>query len=99
MTKKMMMYVGLNDKDAKVQKIDTIEAYKIIEGTLYNVGIDGCTLYNARGSWQGMPENTIICEVFEYEKPQIYKACEVLKIALNQEAIALNEVLVEVEFF
>ncbi len=38
-TKQTNLYIGLNDKDTKVQKIDTIEAYKIVYNILLNNGI------------------------------------------------------------
>ena len=41
MEKKFILNVGLNDKDSKIQKIDSIEAYKIVENTLLNNGLSG----------------------------------------------------------
>ena len=46
---KYQLYLGLNDKDTKLQKIDTIEAYKMVENILLNNEITGYTIYQARG--------------------------------------------------
>lgn len=41
---KYTLYIGLNDKDSKVQEINTIDAYKIV-GRL----VGDCTIKEARG--------------------------------------------------
>ena len=44
MLTKYTLYIGLNDKDSKVQEINTVDAYKIV-GAL----IGDCTIQEARG--------------------------------------------------
>ena len=43
---KFTLYLGLNDKDTKSQKIATVEAYKIVENLL-KADFDGATIFVA----------------------------------------------------
>lgn len=92
--KKAMFYIGLNDKDSKIQEIETKNAKDIIENIFYDV-VNGCTIYNAQGIYKhdnGMKvkENTIIVECFDIDDKDINYIAEYLKKALNQESIAVN---------
>ena len=67
--KKITLYVGLNDKDTKQQKIETMEAFKIVSN-LVTVFADGGTIYSARGiykheSGEIVIENTLRVELIE----------------------------------
>lgn len=90
--KKTTLYIGLNDKDTKAQKIDTVEAIKIIYNLLLAHGIDGATLYNATGIYkhdngQIVIENTIRVEMIEAPDNLVTGAIISIKAALNQESI------------
>ncbi len=92
--KKVTFYIGLNDKDSKIQEIETQNAKNTIQDIFYNV-VNGCTIYNAQGVYKhdnGMKvkENTIIVECFDMDEKDIYYIAEYLKKALNQESIAVN---------
>lgn len=92
--KKVSFYIGLNDKESKVQEIETQNAKKIIESIFCDV-LDGCTIYSARGIYkhdngEKVIENTFIVECFDVMEKDIYFICEYLKKALNQESIAVN---------
>ena len=52
MIKKFTLYVGLNDKETKTQKIATLEAYKIIENLLLGLNIEGATIFEAKGLYK-----------------------------------------------
>ena len=44
----MIRYVlsmGLNDKDTKSQKINTLEAYKMVENVIKSLQFEGATIY------------------------------------------------------
>lgn len=92
MEKKYILNVGLNDKDTKIQKIDSIEAYKIVENTLLNNGLNGYTIYQGKGLYKHengeiTQENTLIIEVLFATDDIINKIIKILKQVLNQESI------------
>ena len=93
--RKYTLYVGLNDKDTKTQKIDTIEAYKIIENLLVNK-VDGGTIFEANGVYKHedgtvVIEKTLRVEIMFATDEQIKEIVEYLKIILNQESIAVQK--------
>lgn len=90
--KKYILNVGLNDKDTKLQKIDSIEAYKIVENTLLNNGLDGYTIYQGKGLYRHdngtiTQENTLIIEMIFTTEDIVNKVITILKQVLNQESI------------
>ena len=90
--KKYILNVGLNDKDTKLQKIDSIEAYKIVENTLLNNGLDGYTIYQGKGLYKHdngtiTQENTLIIEMIFTSDDIVNKVITILKQVLNQESI------------
>ena len=83
MEKKYILNVGLNDKDSKIQKIDSIEAYKIVENTLLNNGLNGYTIYQGKGLYKHengeiTQENTLIIEVLFATDDIINKIIKIL---------------------
>ena len=97
--KKSTLYIGLNDKDSKQQKIDTLEATKMCINILTASGIDGATVYNAMGIYKHdngdiIVENTLRIELIEADESALKTAINSIKIVLNQESIILqNEVI------
>lgn len=92
MDKKYILNVGLNDKDTKIQKIDSIEAYKIVENTLLNNGLSGYTIYQGKGLYKHdngdiTQENTLIIEMIFTTEEIVNKIIKILKQVLNQESI------------
>ncbi len=90
--KKYILNVGLNDKDTKQQKIDSVEAYKVVENLLLNNGISGYTIYQGLGlykhdSGEITRENTLILELMFVSGEVVDKIIELLKQVLNQESI------------
>ena len=87
--------IGLNDKDTKAQRIDTIEAYKIIENILTNNNIQGATIFQTRGLYQGQWENGLQVVINNYSNDNInnniLSSIRDLKISLNQNEIELSE--------
>ena len=49
--KKFTLYLGLNDKETKTQKIGTLEAYKICNNILLNY-TEGATVFEANGIYK-----------------------------------------------
>ena len=92
--KKFTLYLGLNDKDSKIQKIDTLEAYKICTNILLKY-TEGATIYSAQGIYKHdddsfVVENTLRIELLFVERESVLKIIEILKLAFNQESIALQ---------
>lgn len=90
--KKYILNVGLNDKDTKQQKINSVEAYKIVENLLLNNGISGYTIYEGLGlykhdSGEITRENTLIIELMFVNDNVVDKIINLLKQVLNQESI------------
>lgn len=95
--KKYTLYLGLNDKDTKTQKIDTLEAYKVVENMLASM-FDGGTIFNAHGVYKHdngdiVIENTLRIEILEFGDSILEKVREfvrTLKDIFNQESIAVQ---------
>lgn len=102
MIKKYTLYLGLNDKDTKTQKIATLEAYKFITNLLKLKGFDGATIYEAIGlyrheSGEFTTENTLRIELLFTEKEKVLELIKDLKNLFNQESVALQEETIESE--
>lgn len=95
-TKQTNLYIGLNDKETKAQKIDTIEAYKIVYNILLNNGINGATIYNAMGIYKHdngdvVFENTLKVELIEATSQAVEKSITEIKKAFNQESVIYSD--------
>lgn len=97
MTVKVTFFIGLNDKDAKVQTIDTMTAGRIVQNVFMMHEVEGATITAGKGVYRHddgtiVSEETIIVQVFEFGEPiQVAAICEDLKIMLNQESIAVEK--------
>ena len=81
----------MNDKDLHKQVMNENETQKTIITELAKVGIDGATLkFGNIGVWGGEVENSIEVVLYQVELDNVLKACENLKIELNQESIAVE---------
>ena len=99
--KKITLYVGLNDKDTKQQKIETVEAFKIVSN-LVTVFADGGTIYSATGiykheSGEIVIENTLRVELIEIEETALNQLVNTLKTVLNQESVIVQRETVNTE--
>ncbi len=88
---KVTLYVGLNDKDTKTQKIDTVEAVKIVTNLVCNI-CGGGTIYNATGVYTHdngdiVIENTLRIELIDCTAAALTALIDTLKSVLNQESI------------
>lgn len=95
MIKKFTLYMGLNDKDAKVQKIATVEAYKIVSSLIAN-RFDGGTIFEAQGIYKHengtiVTEATLRIELLFAAKDDVRDFVNLLKEMFNQESIAVQE--------
>lgn len=88
---KTILYVGLNDKDTKTQKIDTVESIKIVTNIITK-NTDGGTIYNATGIYTHdngaiVIENTLRIELIDCKESALNNIIQSIKTALNQESI------------
>ena len=91
---KYTLYIGLNDKETKTQKIDTLEASKIVQNVLTDT-TGGGTIYSATGVYKHdngaiVIENTLRVELVAVALEAVKKAVEMIKAVLNQESIILQ---------
>ena len=91
---KYTLYIGLNDKDTKLQNIDTFEASKIVQNILTDK-TGGGTIFNATGVYKHddgtvIIENTLRVEIVAAAVDAVRAAIEIIKTALNQESIILQ---------
>lgn len=92
---KFIMYLGLNDKDTKTQKIDTIEAYKTCEHILLHY-TGGATIFEANGIYKHddgtfTTEKTLRIELLFTTEDTVKAIAEQLKKTFNQESIAIQK--------
>lgn len=93
--KKHVLFVGLFDKDTKAQKIGSLAARDILQNILLSSGLDGATLSDAVGIYKHengtfVIEPSIRIEILFSTDSQIRKICDQIKIALNQESVAVE---------
>ena len=95
---KYELYMGLNDKDTKVQKIDTLEAYKIVSNQVAQ-RFDGGTVFQASGIYKHddgtvVIENTLKIEIILFDsklsEKDVKDFVDYLKNTFNQESIAVQ---------
>ena len=91
---KYTLYIGLNDKDTKTQRIDTVEASKIVQNVLTDT-TGGGTIYSATGVYRHdngtvVIENTLRVELVAVAMEAVRGAVDIIKAALNQESIILQ---------
>lgn len=89
--------IGLNDKDTKVQKVATLEAYKVVENIISRHET-GATITEGRGCWERIWENTLVMVIDGIDRAKALAICEDIKTALNQEAIRLEEIHSTVDY-
>lgn len=103
MTTKYTFFIGLADKDAKVQIIDTMSARAIVERVFVKNGCDGATItgghgiYRHESTFEVISEYTLIVQLFDFSSNgiDVRGICDELKTLLNQESIAVERREVE----
>lgn len=100
--KKITLYIGLNDKDSKIQEINTIDAYKLVSNV---IGVDS-TITEGRGIYKHedgtvVSETSLIVELLDFcnalDKGWIKSKINQIKTLLNQESVAVQYQEVESE--
>lgn len=101
--KKFTLYLGLNDKDTKLQKYSTVESYKIISN-LIKARFDGGTISEAVGLYKHedktwVNEVTLRIELMFVTKEEVREFVNLLKEMFNQESVAVNEEVITSELW
>lgn len=91
------LFIGLNDKDTKIQKYNIQEAKEYIQVEASLLNIEGYTIVEGNGFYTHLngcqvTEKTLIVELLFVEYETIIKLCDALKVSLNQESIALQQI-------
>ncbi len=100
MGKKKTFYIGLSDKDTKVQKFTDVEAYKIVM-ELVGKFFWGGTIYSWKGFYthengEVVIENTLICTTTtELDHSEFVNQ---VKTILNQESVLVETESVSQKF-
>lgn len=100
---KYQLYLGLKDNDTKLQKIDIIEAYKMVENILLNNDITRYTIYQAKCVFKHedsviTQENTLIIEMIFVEEELVDELIQLLKTIFNQESIMKTKQDMQITF-
>lgn len=91
--KNYRLFIGLNDKNTLTQEISTQEARGIIARVCGDCTLsEAAGVYTMQSNGVQVSENTIVCDLFGRTWSEVVGICEALKIALNQESIAVMEV-------
>lgn len=93
---KYILTLGLNDKDTKLQKFDTITSYKIVE-IILKKQTDGYTIYETKGGYKHddgtfVQETSLRIELLFMTLPQVKAIADNLKRFFNQETIAIETI-------
>ena len=88
---KFNLYVGLNDKDTKIQEIDTERAKDIVNRVCGDCSIQEITGYYTHDNGEQVKENTLKVELLFKQESDVRLYCQDLKKLLNQESIAVNK--------
>lgn len=97
------LYVGLNDKDTKVQELSNLEAKAEISAILFKYCPNGFTLQECQGMYKHN-DGTVVCEntikiiMFDFKRGMLFEIVEDLKRKLNQECIAVEYIESVVNF-
>ena len=88
---KYYLYVGLNDKDTKIQEVETERAKDIVNNVCGDCSIQEITGYYTHDNGERVKENTLKVELLFKEHDQVLNYCTDLKRLLNQESIVLSQ--------
>lgn len=94
---KFTLYVGLNDKNTRVQEFSIEEAKNIISKEFAENEIEGATFLGAEGIYTYKSDNTtekensFKIEILFASKKQVENAVAGIKTKLNQESVAVVE--------
>lgn len=92
------LFIGLNDKDKKVQLVGTEDAMLKVHALIGDCSMSLIQGYFTHADGSMVIEKSIKCEVFGMEDDKIHAIVEQLKHDLNQESTLVNKYIGQVEF-
>ena len=100
---KYTLYIGLNDKITKLQKVSTFEAQKVVMNIVENF-TEGGTIFEAQGfytheSGVRVREATLRLELLFTDEKAVKNIVEAVKLSLNQESIAVQKEVIHSELW
>lgn len=100
---KFVLYLGLNDKESKTQKISTLDAYHIVTN-LISKQFEGGTISEAHGIYKHdngtiVIETTFRIELLMTTEKNVRKFVETLKTIFNQESVAVQKQVINSELW
>lgn len=98
-----ILFLGLNDKDSKVQEINTVDAYKLAMRAVIRAGYNGASITESTGFYthddgQTVIEKSLRIDILNAETRKTSALIEDLKAVFNQESILLEETESTVKF-
>lgn len=104
MEKNYNLYVGLNDKDLKMQVVNSYDAIKLVNNLLlFKYKVPAFTINQVQGVYthedgEVVIENTLQI-IFKFiEDDAIHQIVKELKALLNQESIMVEEIISNITF-
>lgn len=103
MNTKYTLYVGLNDKDSKIQEVSTTEAIKVITNLCLTY-TDGATIFEADGIYKHddgtvVIEKTLRIELMFIELETVKTIVDTVKRLLNQESVVVQKEVINSELW
>lgn len=103
MNTKYTLYVGLNDKDSKIQEVSTIEAIKLVTNLCLTY-TDGATIFEADGIYKHddgtvVIEKTLRIELMFIELETVKTIVDTVKRLLNQESVVVQKEVINSELW
>lgn len=88
--KKYSLFIGLNDKDTKVQRISTVDAFQIVARIVGDATITENRGVYTHDSGVQVVETSFCVQKFDFDGNfDLKKAVEDIKRILNQESVAV----------
>lgn len=97
------LYIGTNDKDTYTQIKPMDEVKQLVDAICIQY-VNGFTFQDANGTWRDEKgvithENTIICQFDEIDEETLFRICDELRRALNQNTILIEKECVQLDFY
>ena len=101
-TNKVTLYVGLNDKDDKVQHVNTDKALAFVSDVCAR-HVGGATISLCMGVYTHdngviVQEQTIKIELINVDEDKLLYLLKTFKHAFNQESIMVERAIVDIDF-
>lgn len=93
------LYIGKNDGETEKQEFPDIYFETWIADCLTSNDIPAFTMYEAKGFWMRMPENSLVIEIIDSNLPTVRKVAGMMKDQFRQNEVLLTVQQLEVHRF